>query len=133
MTAIPVDTNILVRLATGDSPAEHAAAVKFVEDHTVLILPTVLLETEWVLRSIYGYSASQFRVFVDWLISSAKAELSEPGTVHAALRLHESGFDFSDAMHLAASHGRPLATFDKALIRRARQRHVAVHSLISGK
>lgn len=130
---VPVDTNVLVRLATGDSPAERAAAAEFLDAHTVLILPTVLLETEWVLRSLYGYSASQFLAFVDWLIRGAKAELSEAETVRAALSLHESGFDFSDAMHLAASQGRPFATFDKALVRRAKRQRVPVHAVSTAK
>lgn len=63
MRPVPVDTNILVRLATGDSPAEHAAAEALVVAGPVLILPTVLLETEWVLRSMYGYSPTQFLAF----------------------------------------------------------------------
>jgi predicted nucleic acid-binding protein len=129
MSAVPVDTNILVRLATGDSPIEHEAAVKFFESKSVLILPTVLLETEWVLRSLYGYSAGQFLAFAQWLIEGAKVELSDAGTVREALRLHGSGFDFADAMHLAASQGRPFATFDRALVKRARRRRVPIHAM----
>lgn len=129
MRPVPIDTNILVRLATGDSPVEHAAAVEFVSASAVLILPTVLLETEWVLRAIYGYSSTQFLTFVQWLMGNENVRMAEFETVKEALRLHEFGFDFADALHLAAAQGEPFATFDKALIRRARRRNIPIKTL----
>ncbi len=46
---IAVDTNLLVRLATNDVPAERGAVVALLDRHEALIPKTVLLETEWVL------------------------------------------------------------------------------------
>lgn len=129
MRPVPVDTNVLVRLATGDSPAEHAAATKFVGANRVLVLPTVLLETEWVLRSIYGYSPTQFLAFAEWLVESENVKISDPEIIGEALQLHGLGFDFADALHLAAAQGEPLVTFDKDLTRKAQRRKLPVRAL----
>lgn len=58
-------------------------------------------------------------------------EFGESRAVRAALNLHQDGFDFADALHLMLSGGRPLASFDRALLRRARGKRLAVHALVS--
>jgi len=50
---IAVDTNVLVRLLTGDDPAQTQRAVELFAQESILIPKTVLLETEWVLRYRY--------------------------------------------------------------------------------
>ncbi|MGH8278472.1 MAG: type II toxin-antitoxin system VapC family toxin [Gammaproteobacteria bacterium] len=129
MAAIAVDTNVLVRLATGDSAVEHVAAETLVANNSVFVPTTVLLETEWVLRSRYGYSQAQFRAYVRWLIQERNVEFDNRELVLGAVELHELGFDLADAMHLIASAGRPFATFDLALIRRARSRRIPIRAM----
>ena len=46
---VAVDTNVLVRLLTGDEPAQSARARAIFERETVLLAKTVILESEWVL------------------------------------------------------------------------------------
>ena len=53
MTA--ADTNVVVRLLTGDDPVQSSAARLLFESGTVWIAKTVLLEADWVLRSLYGF------------------------------------------------------------------------------
>jgi predicted nucleic acid-binding protein len=91
-------------------------------DEQIIVLPRVLLETEWVLWSRYGYSATQFLAFAEWLTGNPVVTFELPGIVDQALELHRGGFDFADALHLAAAGNRPFATFDNALLRFARQR-----------
>ncbi len=50
---IALDTNVVVRLVMNDDPAQTRRARNLLEARTALILPTVLLETEWVLRGAY--------------------------------------------------------------------------------
>jgi len=50
---IAIDTNILVRIAANDDPAQVAIARGLMHGHTVLIPRAVLLETEWVLHARY--------------------------------------------------------------------------------
>ena len=58
---IAVDTNILVRLLTGDDPKQTAAARSLFAAEPIWIAKTVLLETGWVLRSLYGFAESAIR------------------------------------------------------------------------
>lgn len=48
-----VDTNVLVRLLTGDDASQTKRAVALFTKETIFIPKTVLLETEWVLRRLY--------------------------------------------------------------------------------
>jgi predicted nucleic-acid-binding protein len=58
---VAVDTNILVRLLTGDDPKQAAAARSLFASEQIWIAKTVLLETGWVLRSLYGFEESAIR------------------------------------------------------------------------
>src|ERR1039457_3819826 len=58
---IAVDTNVLVRLLTGDDPMQEAAARSLFATEPIWIAKTVLLETGWVLRSLYGFEDSAIR------------------------------------------------------------------------
>lgn len=51
---IALDTNVVVRLLVDDDPIQTRRARKLLETRSALVLPTVLLETEWVLRGAYG-------------------------------------------------------------------------------
>ena len=58
---IAVDTNVLIRLLTGDEISQATAARSLFIAESVWIAKTVLLETDWVLRSLYGYDDSAVR------------------------------------------------------------------------
>lgn len=119
MKLAAVDTNVLVRLATGDNLREHQAAVQSLADRPWRVFPTVLLETEWVLRSRYGYAPRQFAAFVEWLDAHARVDLAQAPILRQALAWHRAGMDFADALHLAQADGEPFLTLDKALQRKA--------------
>ena len=67
MKPVAVDTNLLVRLATGDNAREHHAVTESLARRGWRVFPTVILEAEWVLRSRYGFAPAQFADFVDWM------------------------------------------------------------------
>jgi predicted nucleic acid-binding protein len=50
---IAFDTSIVIRIATGDNPKQKTAALALLDNYEVLIPKSVILETEWVLRSRY--------------------------------------------------------------------------------
>jgi predicted nucleic-acid-binding protein len=52
---IAVDTNVVVRLLTNDEPLQAGAARSLFASGPVWIAKTVLLETAWVLRKLYGF------------------------------------------------------------------------------
>lgn len=119
MKPVAVDTNLLVRLATGDDAREHRAVVAALAARPWRVFPTVILETEWVLRSIYGYSPAQFADFVEWMDASGRIVLTNAEAVRAAIAQHRAGLDFADALHMAQADGEPFLTLDKALLRKA--------------
>ncbi|MCK5515748.1 MAG: hypothetical protein KAI39_02650, partial [Desulfobulbaceae bacterium] len=53
---IAVDTNILVRYVVKDDRRQAIAAMRFLQHNKCLLLPTVVLETVWVLSSKKGYA-----------------------------------------------------------------------------
>ena len=50
---IAVDTNVIVRLLTGDEPRQSEQARLLFDRETIFLPKTVLLEAEWVLRRLY--------------------------------------------------------------------------------
>lgn len=119
MTPVAVDTNILVRLATGDSPAEHRAVLAALAVGRWRVFTTVILETEWVLRSLYGYRPAQFAAFLEWLAGHPQVEIAEAALIGHAAAHHRAGLDFADALHIAQADGAPFLTLDRKLLRRA--------------
>jgi predicted nucleic-acid-binding protein len=117
---ISLDTNVLVRLLTRDDEAQFQKAYELFSNHEVFICETVLLETEWVLKHAYAFSAAAIRDALRKLTGLSNVRVSDPSRVALALDWHEKGLDFADALHLAGSqHTKSMATFDKKLIERA--------------
>ncbi len=100
---LAVDTNILVRFLTNDHPQQSPRARRLVEGNDIWISTTVLLETEWVLRSVYGFAPAQ--IVAGLRNSAGLPRVSLQDTAHAARALEwcEQGMDFADALHLAAA------------------------------
>src|SRR6187200_833816 len=56
---LAIDTNLIVRYLTGDHPKQSAKAKALIDGNDVFVCTTVLLEAEWVLRSVYHYTPTQ--------------------------------------------------------------------------
>lgn len=114
-----VDTNILLRLITGDDDRQAASAEQFVKNGAwVSIL--ALAEATWVLRTAYRHSASSILSAVEMLLNQEHLTLQDSDAVAEALELFRSrpALGFSDCLmvHLARKAGHlPLGTFDRAL------------------
>ena len=110
---IAFDTNLLIRLATNDMPQQAEIAEKLLKSNQVFISRTVLLETEWVLRSRYKIIAKQIGSFLSALLNQDNIIIENQQQIEHALKWYELGADFADAMHLAVCEKSPLYTFDK--------------------
>jgi predicted nucleic-acid-binding protein len=64
---IAVDTNVVVRLLTKDDLKQTAAESLFAVE-PIWIAKTVLLETIWVLRSLYGFDEGATRGALELLL-----------------------------------------------------------------
>lgn len=118
---IGVDTNVIVRLLTGDDKTQLLKAEHVFSSEHIFIADTVLLETEWVLRFAYKFEADKIRLALTRLLGLANVHVNNPENIYKVLLFHEKGLDFADAMHLVTNmHHDTFFTFDKTFIRRAK-------------
>lgn len=118
---IAVDTNVVVRLIVNDDPQQAARARTLMDNNTVLVSTTVLMECEWVLRSAYRLTAARVNLAMKGFCGLENVLVAEIEIVERALELHADGMDFADALHLlSGSKAEAFVTFDTALRRRCR-------------
>jgi predicted nucleic-acid-binding protein len=108
-------------MLTGDDPAQTRRAQDLFDRETVFIAKTVLLETEWVLRYMYGRSPDSIIAALSHLVALANVRCEDTTAVAEALQWSARGIDFADALHCAsAREATEFVTFDRKLANRAR-------------
>lgn len=113
-----VDTNVLVRVIARDDEGQAIAAETLLKAGGILILPSVLLETEWVLRSRYRFDRDRIVVGLTKVCGLQGAYVPHGEAVAAAIARFAEGRDFADALHveLAGELGaEQFVTFDKGV------------------
>lgn len=100
---LAIDTNLIVRYLTGDHPRQSARAKALIDRQDVFVATTVLLETEWVLRSVYHFSAPRVVEALTAFAGLDHVRLEDGPRVARALQWSSAGMDFADALHLAAA------------------------------
>jgi predicted nucleic-acid-binding protein len=132
MTA--VDTNVLVRLLTEDDPKQAAAAKALFASEPIWIAKTVLLETGWVLRSLYGFEESAIRDAFIKLLGLKNVHMEDEPSVAVALALTVHGIELADALHLTSKPpGATFVSFDQPFVRRATRAGIAGVSGVMAK
>ncbi len=117
-----VDTNVLIRLLTQDEPAQAARVAALLKREEIWIAKTVLLETVWVLRSLYDFEQARIVEALRALAGLERVYLEDPATVAFAFELADSGLDLADALHVSSmGQARSFVTFDEKLVARARK------------
>jgi len=114
-----VDTNVLVRLLTRDDAKQATAAEAFI-NRGAWVSHLVLVETVWVLESVFDLQRSQLVLAVEMLLNHRDLTLQDPDVVQAALESfrRRSKVGFSDCMVLEVARKAghcPLGTFDRHL------------------
>ncbi|MEN8821301.1 MAG: type II toxin-antitoxin system VapC family toxin [Abyssibacter sp.] len=117
-----LDTNVLVRLLVKDDERQAAQARKLIRaasdrGETMFVPITVVLELEWVLRSVYEMPKSAILgAFVALLETRELVFQSEPAIERALAHFRKGFAGFSDCIHLGicgAESELPLLTFDR--------------------
>ena len=81
----------------------------------------MILETEWVLRSLYHFRGTQLSTGLLGLTSLPTVRVEDPAAVSRALEWTSSGMDFPDALHLASrGESARFVSFDHKLVKRAK-------------
>ena len=95
---IAVDTNVLVRAAVRDDPAQSRAAIRLMgRAKTVAIALPSLCEFGWVLRSVYGFRPPDINTAIRALLAADNVETNRPA-VEAGLATLNAGRDFADGV-----------------------------------
>jgi len=117
-----LDTNILLRLLLKDSPEQHMAARRLIEqpDMSFLVSDTAIIELVFVLERYYEFSRVLIKEAVEALMGIACISLRS-GVIREALGTYVSfpKLSFEDCYlveEAAANNAVPLWTFDKKLV-----------------
>jgi predicted nucleic-acid-binding protein len=114
-----VDTNVLVRLLTRDEPRQLEAAEAFIA-RGAWVSHLVLVETMWVLRTVYERDHAVIANAIEVLLDHQELTLQDADVVAAAVDHYRKkpSLGFSDCLVLEVARKAghlPLGTFDRAL------------------
>lgn len=116
---IYLDTNVIVRLLTGDDVTQQQIAKRYIARHCSADYPAyinriVAVETVWVLERAYGYAREQIAGAIDRLLHAAQIAYEERDAVREALGDYRNGAEFADALiaRTAQDEESTIVTFD---------------------
>jgi predicted nucleic-acid-binding protein len=116
---VTLDTNVLVRLATQDDPAQAALALRVLQKASLIAVPTpALCEMVWVLLRGYRYTPAQVAHALRTLLQVRQVVCHTP-TVLAGLAQLDRGGDFADGVIAAEGEllgGTEFVSFDQKAI-----------------
>jgi predicted nucleic-acid-binding protein len=112
-----VDTDVLVRLIVRDDPRQATAADVFAT-RGAWVSHVVLVETTWVLDSVFGLGRVQIALAIEMLLDHRDLVVQDADVVAAALATYRKrsrvGFPDCMVLEIARKAGHtPLGTFDR--------------------
>ncbi|MCP5433440.1 MAG: type II toxin-antitoxin system VapC family toxin [Alphaproteobacteria bacterium] len=118
---IAIDTNLIVRYLTNDDREQAAKARALVDAFETFVSTSVLLETAWVLQSVYQFAPARVAEALAAFAGLPGVKLETPETAARALAWARGPLDFADALHLAsAADCEAFVSFDKRLVEAAK-------------
>ena len=116
-----IDTNVLVRLIREDNHPQAVAANAFVKDGA-FVSTLALVETVWVLGSIYRRDAADLATTIEMLLNQEQLAFQDSEVIFNALTLFRlrPSLGFTDCLLLETARKAghlPLGTFDRDLAR----------------
>lgn len=123
---IALDTSALIRLLIEDDVEQAKIVQDLVEqieadDGRILILSEVLIESVWVLESVYDCSRAEIVEFFEALLNTSVFTAQNPTVLRTAVSEYKKGGDFADLIivNLARHYkAEKLISFDKKLQKR---------------
>lgn len=113
---VAVDTNVLVRAAVRDDPAQTGIAAKVLIDaELIAVTLPCLCEFVWVLLRVYSLQPTDAAAAIRALLAAANVEVNRPA-VEAGLSVLEAGGDFADGVIAYEGNwlgGETFVSFDK--------------------
>ena len=119
---LAIDTNLIIRYLTADHPEQSLKAKALIDSEHVFVCTTVLLETEWVLRSAYGFTSIEVANALSAFAGLPRVWLEDAALIAKALDWTIRGMDFADALHLVKAQGcQAFVSFDRRFARAAKE------------
>ena len=120
---ISLDTNALVRMLIEDDEDQFQAvrkAISLVEKNSsqILLLSEVLMETIWLLESIYQCTREDISEFLESLTITPTFAFADPEVIRRAVHQYKQGGDFADLIIVGKakeSRAKKFFSFDKKL------------------
>ncbi len=121
---IAFDTNYLVRHIVQDDEeqcgivaTELANEIK--KERSIRIFDLVLMETSWVLETVYGFDRVAWAQVLEELLDDSAFSFDDPGRLRRIIKMYRKGrAGFADYLiaETARSEALELRTFDKTLL-----------------
>jgi predicted nucleic-acid-binding protein len=120
---ISLDTNLLVRFFAKDDESQLRKVLALLgrKDATFFVCDLVLVETDWVLRSLYDWTGAEVADAYVRLTSIHNLEFENEARLRIAINALYDGAGLADELIVGASRERgsnSFATFDKGIIKR---------------
>lgn len=118
-----IDTNVLVRYLAQDDEVQLRAVLALLlkRNATFFVPDLVLVEVDWVLASLYDWTADEIAEAFGRLLTVHNLVFEDEGRIRGALRAMRQGADLSDELIVdrCRGHGcKSVATFDKGMAKR---------------
>lgn len=118
-----LDTNVLVRYLAQDDEAQLRAVLTLLlkKGATFFVPDLVLIETDWVLSTIYQWSAEEIAEAFGRLLTVHNLIFEDESRIRGALRAIRQGADLSDELIVDRCREmgcKNVATFDKGITKR---------------
>lgn len=130
MTAL--DTNVVVRYLTQDDEAQFQKALQMLNRKRAMffVCDLVLVETAWVLRSLYDWTGSEVADAFARLATIHNLTFENESRLRSSLKALRAGADLADELivRTCRDHGATVfATFDRAIVQRHKPFAAAPH------
>ena len=120
---IALDTNAIIRVLIEDDKIQAITVQNIISDaelngRRILILSEVVIETIWVLESVYQCDNKEISMMVENLLSAPTFFLPDSTVIRRALKQYKKDGDFADLLIVGqAKHhkARKLFSFDRKL------------------
>jgi predicted nucleic-acid-binding protein len=120
---IAIDTNVMVRMLIDDDERQSRSirqAMTFAEAQSIpmLVLAEVLIETVWVLESVYHCSRKEICTFLEKLIHTSAFAFTDLQMIRKVVEQYKKKGDFADLMIVYQARSQKavkLLSFDKQL------------------
>ena len=118
-----LDTNALVRYLVQDDEEQLRAVLALLlkKNATFFVPDLVLVETDWVLASLYQWSVEEIVEAIGRLLTVHNLAFEDEGRIRSALRAMRQGADLSDELIVDRCRDmgcKTVASFDKGMAKR---------------